>query len=294
CGCCRSAAVAAGTGDVIGTVLITGCSSGFGLLTAVAFARRGDDVVATMRDTGKAGALLDAAGAAGVTVEVAPLDVCDQASIDATVDRVEAEHGGIDVLVNNAGVETFGAIHLSTGDDVLRQLDTNVAGIVRMVRAVAPGMIARRAGAIINVGSVAGSVGMPYGGLYAASKHAVEGLTEAMHFELAVHGIRVSVIQPGQFATDLGAKSIIVAGMDEDTPEYVRWQAFRTAMRKLVQGEPRDPQLVADVIVEAATTDTPRLRWRAGDDAELVLSTKASMDFEAFEATMRAALDWQD
>ena len=115
-----------------------------------------------------------------------------------------------------------------------------------------------------------------------------------MHFELAVHGIRVAVIEPGQFATELGAKSIVVADMDEDTPEYVRWQAFRTAMRKLVQGEPRDPPLVADVIVEAATTDAPKLRWRAGDDAELVLSTKASMDFESFEATMRAALDWQD
>jgi len=278
----------------MGTVLITGCSSGFGLLTAVEFAKRGDDVVATMRDPGKAAALLDAAAAAGVSVEVASLDVCDQSSIDTTVSRVEAERGGIDVLVNNAGVEMFGAIHLATGEDTLRQLDTNVAGIVRMVRAVAPGMIARRSGAIINVGSVAGAVGMPYGGLYAASKHAVEGLTEAMHFELAVHGIRVAVIEPGQFATELGAKSIVVADMDEDTPEYVRWQAFRTAMRKLVQGEPRDPQLVADVIVEAATTDAPKLRWRAGDDAELVLSTKASMDFESFEATMRAALDWQD
>jgi NAD(P)-dependent dehydrogenase (short-subunit alcohol dehydrogenase family) len=202
--------------------------------------------------------------------------------------------GSIDIVVNNAGVELFGAVHLVSDTEVARQLDTNVTGVVRVVRAVVPHMVAAGRGAIVNVGSVAGRVGVPYSGLYAASKHAVEALTEAMHFELAQHGIRVSVVEPGQFATELAAKSVVASAMGEDTAEYERWQAFRTAMRQLVHGEPADPQRVADVILEAATSDAPRLRWPVGDDAALVLDTKAAMTFEDFETTMRTALDWHD
>ena len=273
---------------------MTGCSSGFGLLTAVVFAERGHHVVATMRDTAKAGPLLEAAATAGVAVEVAELDVTSSASVDRAVDAVVESTGRLDIVVNNAGIELFGAVHLVSDEEATRQLDTNVLGIVRVARAVVPHMVRQGRGAIVNVGSVAGKVGVPYSGLYAASKHAVEAITEAMHFELAQLGIRVAVVEPGQFATGLSGNSVVAASMPEDSAEYVRWQSFRGRMRQLVGGEPADAQLVAEVIYEAATSTEPRLRWPVGDDAALVLDTKAAMSFEDFEAAMRTTLDWHE
>ena len=167
-------------------------------------------------------------------------------------------------------------------------------GVVRVARAAVPHMVRQGQGSIVNVGSVAGKVGVPYSGLYAASKHAVEAITEAMHFELAHLGIRVAVVEPGQFATGLSGNSVVAASMPEDSAEYVRWQAFRGRMRQLVGGVPADAQLVADVIYAAATSDEPRLRWPVGDDAALVLDTKAALSFEDFESAMRTTLDWHE
>ena len=276
------------------TVLVTGCSSGFGLLTAVVFAGHGHHVVASMRDTAKAAPLLDAAAAAGVEVEVAELDVSSSRSVERAVEAVLASTGRLDIVVNNAGIELFGAVHLVSDEEAIRQLDTNVVGIVRVARCAVPHMVRQGRGTIVNVGSIAGKVGVPYSGLYAASKHAVEALTEAMHFELAHHGIRVAVVEPGQFATGLSGNSIVAASMPEGSAEHVRWQAFRGRMRQLVGGQPADPQLVADVIYAAATSSEPRLRWPVGDDAALVLDAKAAMSFEDFDSAMRTTLDWHE
>ncbi len=274
-------------------VLITGCSSGFGLLAAVTFAQQGHRVFATMRTPAKSGALDAAALEAGVNIEVVVLDVRDATSVDAAFAEVVERAGSIDIVVNNAGIEMFGAVHLVSDDEAVRQFDTNVIGVIRVCRAAIPYMKAQGGGAIVNVGSVAGKVGTPYGGLYAASKHALEALTESMHFELAHLGIRVHVIEPGQFATALGENSIVAAAM-VGTDEYDRWQAFRLAQKKLVSGEPANPQLVADAIYTAATAVPPALRHPVGADAELILNTKAAMSFEAFESTMRTVLDWHD
>jgi NAD(P)-dependent dehydrogenase (short-subunit alcohol dehydrogenase family) len=275
-------------------VLVTGCSSGFGLLTAVTFARHGHSVVASVRsDVGEA-AIREAADLAEVSVEVVRLDVGDPESVRRTTTFVAQRHGPIEVLINNAGIEIFGALHLVTDAEVERQFDTNVAGLLRMYRAVVPSMIAAGSGVIVNIGSIAGQVGVPYSGLYAASKHAVEALSEAMHFEVSHLGIRVALVEPGQFATALGTNSIVAASMTIDTEEHRRWQAFRSAQRGLVDGQPADPQLVADVVYRAATTTEPQLRWPVGDDAALVLGTKAAMSFEEFETVMRSTLDWHD
>ena len=168
------------------------------------------------------------------------LDVTSSASVDRAVDAIVESTGSLDIVVNNAGIELFGAVHLVSDDEATRQLDTNVVGIVRVARAVVPHMVRQGRGVIINVGSVAGKVGVPYSGLYAASKHAVEAITEAMHFELAHLGIRVAVVEPGQFATGLSGNSAVAASMPEDSAEYMRWQSFRGRMRQLVGGEPAD------------------------------------------------------
>jgi NAD(P)-dependent dehydrogenase (short-subunit alcohol dehydrogenase family) len=270
------------------TVLITGCSTGFGELAALAFADQGHRVFATMRTPGKSAAI-----AARSDIEQVALDVCDAASVDAAVAEVVARAGGIDILVNNAGIEMFGAVHLLSDAEVMRQLDTNVVGVVRMARAVVPVMLAGGGGSIVNVGSLAGLVGVPYSGIYAASKHAVEALTEAMHFELSQRNIRVCVIEPGQFATALGANSVTAAAMTPDTPEYERWQSYRAAQRTLVNGEPQPPSAVVDAIMRAATERPGQLRHPVGADADLVGGAKRSMSFEEFDATMRTVLDWQ-
>jgi NAD(P)-dependent dehydrogenase (short-subunit alcohol dehydrogenase family) len=276
------------------TVLITGCSSGFGKLAAIRFAIEGHRVYASMRNVAKAGELRAAADTEGVSLDVVALDVCDSASVQSAVDAIVADAGQLDIVVNNAGIEIHGPVHLFSDDEVARQFDTNVTGVVRVARVVVPHMLARGSGCIVNVGSLAGRVGTPYGGIYAASKHAVEAITEAMHFELSQRGIRVCVVEPGQFATELGNNSDVAAAFTPESAEFDRRTRFRAAQRSLVGGEPADPSLVADAIYAAATDEQWRLRHPVGADAVLVLSAKAQMSFEDFDTTMRATLNWFD
>lgn len=270
-------------------VLLTGCSSGFGELAALEFADRGHRVVATMRRPGSSALL-----ASRPDIAQLDLDVCDDASVVAAVGAVIEREGRVDVVVNNAGIEVFGAVHLLSDDEMRRQFDTNVYGVVRVVRAVVPHMLEHGGGTIVNVGSVAGLVGAPYSGLYAASKHALEAMSEAMHFELAQRGIRVRIVEPGQFATRLGDNSLHAGAMTPDTDEYRRFARFREAQRRLVGGEPADARDVARVIVDAATDEPGRLRYLVGSDAELIATTKRQMSFEEFETAMRVVLDWHE
>ena len=270
-------------------VLITGCSTGFGELAALTFADSGHTVVATMRSPGKSEALN-----ARAEIHQIALDVTSTDSVDRAVAEAVATMGSIDIVVNNAGIEVFGPVHQLSDDEVTRQLDTNVTGVVRVARAVVPPMLAQGGGVIVNVGSIAGLVGAPYSGIYAASKHAVEALSEAMHFELSHRGIRVHVIEPGQFATALGSNASHAAAMVPGGEEHERFTRFRAAQRSLVNGQPAPAQIVADAIYAAATQEPPVLRHPVGADAELIVATKSSMSFEEFDTTMRAVLNWHE
>jgi NAD(P)-dependent dehydrogenase (short-subunit alcohol dehydrogenase family) len=153
----------------------------------------------------------------------------------------------------------------------------------------------------VNVGSIAGLVGPPYSGMYAASKHALEALSEALHFELAQQGVRVRVVEPGQFATALADNSIYAAAMNPETAEWGRFQRYRVAQATLKPDPDSSPpagtgeaQAVADVIYQAAVEEPGRLRYLVGADAELIAATKAAMSFEDFDTTMRAALNWHE
>jgi NAD(P)-dependent dehydrogenase (short-subunit alcohol dehydrogenase family) len=270
-------------------VLITGCSTGFGELAALTFADRGHSVVATMRTPGKSAALNERSD-----IRQVALDVCSSESVDAAMAEALASVGSIEIVINNAGIEVFGPVHQLSDDEVTRQLDTNVTGVVRVARAVVPHMLARGAGVIVNVGSIAGLVGAPYSGIYAASKHAVEALSEAMHFELSHRGIRVHVVEPGQFATALGSNATHAAAMVPGGEEHDRFTRFRAAQRTLVNGQPAPAQIVADAIYAAATQEPPALRHPVGADAELIVATKGSMSFEDFDTTMRTVLNWHE
>ena len=181
-------------------VLITGCSSGFGLLTAQTFARRGDQVFATVRDVSTAGALRQVRDAEKLPITILQLDVRDTASIHSAVSAA-LDGGPISVLVNNAGYAYRAAVEEIDDDELLQQFDINVFGIVRLVRAVAPAMRAQGSGTIVNVSSIVSAAALPFGGAYSASKAAVNLLSEALHYELAPFGVRVAVVEPGPYPT---------------------------------------------------------------------------------------------
>jgi NAD(P)-dependent dehydrogenase (short-subunit alcohol dehydrogenase family) len=188
-------------------VVITGCSSGFGLATALAFARRGDGVWATMRNPADAGDLSAAVEAEHLEVATLPLDVTDGASVKAAVDHILEAEGHIDVLVNNAGMSHMGAVEVLGIEDARNVFETNVFGQVRMIQAVLPGMRERGGGVIVNVSSLAGRVpGTPANWAYAASKHAAGSLSDSLAEEVRQFGIRVVCIEPGFFATAVSRK----------------------------------------------------------------------------------------
>jgi len=271
-------------------ILITGSNSGFGLLASVTLARQGHDVIATMRNPNNAHDLMAACDAEGLHIETRTLDVTDPDSVAAAFADAET----LDGLVNNAGFEVQAAVEQLSDELMLGQLDTNVLGPLRTMRAVLPQWRTRGHGVIVNVSSIAGRVGTPYGGGYAASKFALEALSEAAHFEMRHFGIRVHLIEPGRFAT--GFQDKIQRPDDwEGSIHQQRCDAFRTALSALDgDGPPADPQDVADAIATAINDDQTPLRTLVGGDAQLIDAAKTAMSFEDFEATMRSTLNWFD
>ena len=272
------------------TVLITGSNSGFGMLAALTLARDGHRVVATMRNPAKGGELLDRADAEGLTIEVRQLDVTDPAAVEAAL----ADPLDIDVLVNNAGFEVQGGLDQVDDDLMWRQLDTNVLGPLRTMRAVVPAWRERGSGVIVNVSSIAGRVGSPYAGAYSASKYALEAMSESLHFEVGQQGIRLHLIEPGRFAPAVSGNIVRVASW-EGSAQQQRAQAFREATGALGgDGPPADPQDVADAIARAATDPETPFRTLVGADAVMIDGLKTSLSFEDFEATVRTSFDWHD
>jgi len=275
--------------------LITGCSSGFGLQTAVELARRGHDVVATMRDPGRDAALRAACDDAGVAVRVVALDVDDERAVADGVDAAIAALGGLDVVVNNAGIEVRGPVERVSDAEVRRQFETNVFGLLRVVRHAVPHLRRSDDGVLVNVSSIAGVIARPFAGVYAASKHAVEALSEALHFELGLSGIRVHVVQPGQFPTGLAANTVVAEAFTPDDAGY--WhlaEALESRVKGLAGAEPADPAAVARTIADLVADPLAPLRTPVGADTELILAARVGRSFEEYEVLMRSALDhWE-
>ena len=271
-------------------ILITGSNSGFGRLAALSLAREGHCVIATMRTVSKGDDLRRLAGEEGLAVEIRQLDVTDLASVEACL----ADPYEIDVLVNNAGFEVEGAIEQIDDSLMWRQLETNVMGPLRTMRAVLPAWRERESGVIVNVSSIAGRVGSPYAGAYSASKYALEAMSESLNFEVGRSGIRVHLIEPGRFTTSFQGNKVRPeswAGSDQER----RAMAFREASTGMGgDGTPADPQDVADAIARAATDPSTPFRTLVGADAVMIDELKTSMSFEDFESTIRTAVDWHD
>ena len=255
----------------MGVVLITGCSSGFGLELALAFARHGDTTYASMRNLAKADPLLERARAEDLAIELLELDVDDDDSVAAAVRRVEDRHGAIDILINNAGVDYTGAVETIDLDKARAVMETNFWGPVRTIRAALPAMRAKGGAVIINVSSAAGRMpGTPYGSWYSASKHALNALTEAMFLELDGIDVRVACIEPGFFRTDITRNSGGHQPVESDP--YARDQAWLADFFAKSVGESGgDPADVADVIVRAAHDPTTPVHNLVGDDAAMLI-----------------------
>jgi NAD(P)-dependent dehydrogenase (short-subunit alcohol dehydrogenase family) len=255
-------------------ILVTAAGRAIGRSTCTALTAAGHEVVATARDVSLLGDL-DVASRL-------PLDVTDEASVRAALDSA----GEIDGLVNNAALGGSAPIETHPIDRIREMFETNVLGALRMVQLLTPGWRARGHGVIVNISSVQGRVTSPLSGAYSASKHALEAMSEAMHFELSHFGIRTVIIEPGFIAP--GMK------LPDDLPRpaeyqqlYDEWEGADTTLN--AGGRP-GPEIVADAIVRAfADAATPR-RVPVGADAEMILSTRAALGDAEFEETMRAVL----
>ena len=263
-------------------VLITGCSTGIGRAAAIELTKRGFEVIATAR---RPETLEDLDVA-----EKLALDVNDDASVNAVRDSV----GDIEVLVNNAGIGIHAPVEKVPLDKFRQVLETNVIGVVRMIQAFAPQMRERGSGVIVNVSSIAGRAASPLGGLYSASKYALEGLSESLHYELSHWNVRVALVEPGGFDTAFGDNRMSFA-LDE--PPYDELDRIWEEAQNKLQGAAGDrpgPEVVAQTIADAVEGKEKKLRWPVGADADLVLQVRTSQNDEEFEATMRntLGLDW--
>jgi NAD(P)-dependent dehydrogenase (short-subunit alcohol dehydrogenase family) len=237
-------------------VLITGCSTGFGLDTALTFARRGDQVVATVRDLHRADAL-HAAGLPNLSVE--RLDVTDTGSINRAVGATLERHGHIDVLVNNAGIGVVGALEVLEDAALRRVFDTNVFGAVAVTRAVLPSMREQGHGCIIFMNAIGGVLTTAFLGAYCASKHAIDCLAAIFDLELRPFGIRISSIYPSAFHTAIADNMPVAPG--EGSPYAAATNEYHAGISARIKGGPSDLSPVVQAVVEAATSDDPQLRY---------------------------------
>ncbi len=271
--------------------VVTGSSSGIGLLTAVELAKAGFTVVASMRDLSRRERLDQAAASAGVAgqLDVRQLDVTDSAAIPAFVEAVLHDCGRIDVLVNNAGFAMAGFAEDMKIEEIQRQFATNFFGQVAVTLAMLPIMRRQRSGHIIMVSSISGLHGMVSVSSYSASKHALEGWTESLRMEVNSLGINVVLVEPGSFETDIWTRGAVMGenATKETSPNYQRSLRMREAVQKIHK---RDPIAVARLIVRIAQDPNPRLRYLIGPDAHIQLWMKRLLPWKWHEKLMAKAL----
>lgn len=256
------------------TVIITGTSKGIGLETALAFGRAGYKVFATMRNPEMASNFKNKINAESLDITISKMDVDSDESVKKCFDEILRASGQIDVLVNNAGIERHGSIEEMTIDDFNAIMNTNYLGVLRCTKVLLPLMRKIQKGAIINVASVAGHISnSPLGG-YAASKHALEAISEALAQEVKSFNIRVAIVEPGIINTDM-ARNIKVP-VSSIYPQSKRFSGLFAASLKT----PTSPILVADKILDIAESGTWKLRHPVGPDAEPFIAWRASMSDE--------------
>jgi NAD(P)-dependent dehydrogenase (short-subunit alcohol dehydrogenase family) len=256
------------------SVLITGTSKGIGLETALAFARAGYKVFATMRNPERATAFQQKINDESLDISISAMDVDSDESVREAIDAILGENGSIDVLVNNAGIERHGSVEELSMEEIIAIMNTNYFGVLRCTKHLLPQMRTNKNGCIINVASVSGKISSTPLGAYAASKHALEAISEALAQEVKPFNIKVKIVEPGIIDTQM-ARNIEVGG-DSIYPQANRFGGLFTASLKT----PTSPVLVADKILEVAESQNWKLRHPVGPDAQPFLDWRASMTDE--------------
>lgn len=269
------------------SVLITGCSSGIGEATAALLARGDWTVYATARRPETLQELKE------LGCHTLALDVTDEASMRAAVDAVEADHGSVGALVNNAGYSLSGALETLDMDDVRQQFETNVFGLLRLTQMVLPGMRRAGDGRIVNVGSMGGRLTFPGGGAYHATKHALEALSDALRFEVRGFGVKVVLLEPGLIVTRFA--DAVEEHMDDPSEDQGPYAEFNAGVlettKEVYAGGPLralggGPDSVAKVIEKALNTSAPKARYRVTPSAHLLMTVRRLMPDRLWDAML--------
>ena len=262
------------------TILITGASSGIGKAAALKFAANGWNVIATMRSPEKETAL-----SALQNVMVTKLDVQDGQSIRQAIQSGIEQFGKIDTVLNNAGYMVIGAFELATDQQIHKQFDINVFGVMNVTRAILPHFRNNQSGTIINVTSTGGRITFPACSLYHATKFAVEGFSESLAYELLAQGIKVKIVEPGSTQTNfVAAASLTSNPAIPDYDEFIK-KALETYIK--IDTMQSEVELIAGVIYAAATDDTDRLRYMAGKDTEVYFGLRQTGTDQEYVDRMR-------
>jgi NAD(P)-dependent dehydrogenase (short-subunit alcohol dehydrogenase family) len=265
--------------------VITGASSGFGLLTAVELAVAGYRVVATMRNLERRHLLDDALRQknASAKVDIRQLDITNTAAVPGVIDKIVADYGRIDVLVNNAGFAMAGFLEDVTLEELRRQFETNFFGHVVVTKAALPVMRRQRSGHIVMVTSIGGRCGSPVIGSYSASKFALEGWSESLRIEMQALGVQVVLVEPGAYKTDIWDRNSQISPLTL-TPASANYpRAKRFSDYALKQVHKRDAREVAQLILRIAENPRPKLRYVAGTDAWIQLFLKTLLPWRRYE-----------
>lgn len=268
-------------------VLITGASRGFGEAAARELAQRGHRVVATMRKPERDGA--------GVVrgyedqISVVACDVTERASVDAAVAAAIERHGRIDTVFNNAGYGLYGPVEDLEEEEIRRQLDTNFVGQIRVAQAVLPHMRAQGSGKIINVSSLAGKIVGPLMGLYAASKYAVEAMSEALRYETSRWGVQVTILEPGMYQSDWQVASLdVTRALREGTSPYQESAEAALAEFRARAATRPGSRTVASSVADIVELEQPLpMRWPVGEDTEQVIRQRESLTDAQWEERLR-------
>jgi NADP-dependent 3-hydroxy acid dehydrogenase YdfG len=258
------------------TILITGASSGLGKATAKLFQSKGWNVVATMRNPENETELNSLEH-----VLVTKLDVLDINTIHNAVAEGIRQFGQIDVLVNNAGYGAYGPLEAFSTDQITRQFNTNVIGLLEVTRVVLPHFRMNHSGTIINISSIGGKMTFPLGALYHGTKFAVEGISESLSFEVDQFGGKIKIIEPGAIHTDFNSRSLDFSN-NERHEEY---QPLITKVMGAMQGFYGNASTglqIAEVVYQAATDGTKQLRYTAGEDARMMVGLRQQSADETF------------
>ena len=264
--------------------LVTGCSSGIGLETAIALGREGHFTYATMRDVKKSGSLDKIVNDEGLPIKVLELDVDSEKSVDDAIAKIMEEKGRVDTLINNAGWCMWGAVEDVSIEEFKQQFETNFFSIIRLIQKVAPIMRKQKSGNIVNVSSVAGKIGFPVSPAYISSKFALEGLSECIRFELGPFGINVIIIEPGVIKTNF-FDSMKMAKKSNSDSVYNEITSKVVSGVKMMAEMGTEPKEVADTIIKSINEEKPLPRYIVGNDAMMFLEAKkmkTDIEFENY------------